>query len=668
MIVIAWWEKNNMRLIQNNIRDTDAELDADKLIEILKDLSANTLMLNTGGLMAFYPTELEFQYKSPYLKKDLVGEMLEKCHKNNIKYIARFDFSKAHYSIFKKHPEWFYKSKAGEAINYNEMVHTCVNGYFQREYSLKIIEEVLKKYAVDGIFFNMFGYQTGDYSGNYYGICNCENCKKRFKEMFNEELPEKENINDEVYKKYIKFKEITTKELLDNIYKLVKDINNEISISTYTHHKVDMIRKESNSAVDRAYPIWLYSASENVKSVEDTWENKIISNCVINAVDIFYRFVGVSKYLTEMRLYESIASGSGLDFCIIGVFEDYPDEDNFDKVKEIFEFHKKNEKYYGNFKSMADVAIIKPYSYAPKEYREEYLGIFKMLKEQHIIFDVICHENLQDKLNSLEKYKCIVIPDHTVLFNEEFTSKVLDRGINIIATNLSLNNEGDNTSKVYEFLGGSFEKIITDTRSAYLLTDNKEIFKRFPKRDWVFIDKKVSLIKYENHNKNMLPYIAPARFGPPERCGGHSISNYFGASLKYGKGKIISIPWEVGYLYYKYGYEDHKNILLDLLDYAIADNCILTTNAPVNVEIFLNSYDNGDYILQLLNLSGFNGTTFYEPNIITGIDVSIRNIPKDFSIKCLTKDQPLKYEHNDGLLTIHIDKLNTFEALIIKRD
>ena len=33
-----------MRLIQNNIRDTDAELDADKLIERLKDLSANTFI------------------------------------------------------------------------------------------------------------------------------------------------------------------------------------------------------------------------------------------------------------------------------------------------------------------------------------------------------------------------------------------------------------------------------------------------------------------------------------------------------------------------------------------------------------------------------------------------------------------------------------------------
>ncbi len=126
-----WWSENHLRLIQTNISEENADLDVDLLITQLKDFSANTLMLNTGGIEAFYPTKLEYHYKSPYLKKDLVQEVVQKCHENKIKFIARFDFSKAHESIFLEQPDWFYRTKDKEIVNYNQMVHTCVNGFIR---------------------------------------------------------------------------------------------------------------------------------------------------------------------------------------------------------------------------------------------------------------------------------------------------------------------------------------------------------------------------------------------------------------------------------------------------------------------------------------------------------------------------------------------------------
>ncbi|WP_347836181.1 hypothetical protein [Gracilibacillus sp. JCM 18860] len=44
-----WWSENHLRLIQTNISEENADLDVDLLITQLKDFSANTLMLNTGG-------------------------------------------------------------------------------------------------------------------------------------------------------------------------------------------------------------------------------------------------------------------------------------------------------------------------------------------------------------------------------------------------------------------------------------------------------------------------------------------------------------------------------------------------------------------------------------------------------------------------------------------
>ena len=125
---MSWWMSNDLRLIQCNLREIDAQMDADRLIRDIEDFHANVLMVGAGGISAFYPTELPFQHKNPYLRSDMLGELTEKCHQKGIRIIARFDFSKAHESFLSEHPDWFYRSLKGKTISFNGMVHTCVMG------------------------------------------------------------------------------------------------------------------------------------------------------------------------------------------------------------------------------------------------------------------------------------------------------------------------------------------------------------------------------------------------------------------------------------------------------------------------------------------------------------------------------------------------------------
>ncbi len=62
------------------------------------------------------------------------------------------------------------------------------------------LPEALERYGVDGLFFNMFGNQSTDYSGNPVGNCHCDNCKRRFRETFSRELPE---APDEDYRAFM---------------------------------------------------------------------------------------------------------------------------------------------------------------------------------------------------------------------------------------------------------------------------------------------------------------------------------------------------------------------------------------------------------------------------------------------------------------------------------
>ena len=57
--------------------------------------------------MAFYPTKLEYQYVNPYMKEKMFKDVIDKCHEEGIRVIVRFDFSRAHKSIFDKHPIGF---------------------------------------------------------------------------------------------------------------------------------------------------------------------------------------------------------------------------------------------------------------------------------------------------------------------------------------------------------------------------------------------------------------------------------------------------------------------------------------------------------------------------------------------------------------------------------
>ncbi|MFO7828799.1 MAG: hypothetical protein R6V23_09285, partial [Bacteroidales bacterium] len=123
-----WWEKNNLRMIQTNLPAAESALNPDSLLADLIEYSANTLLINAGGIMAFYPTKLPFHYKNPYVKGDMLGRVISLCHENGIRVIVRFDFSRIHKSFFEEHPDWFYLSPKGERVDNYGMMVASVNG------------------------------------------------------------------------------------------------------------------------------------------------------------------------------------------------------------------------------------------------------------------------------------------------------------------------------------------------------------------------------------------------------------------------------------------------------------------------------------------------------------------------------------------------------------
>ena len=607
--MMKWWQSNQLRMIQNNIRDIDVSMNIDLYVQRLEEFGANTCMVNCGGISSFFPSDLPSQTPSPYLKGDFYGELVEKCHAKGIRVIARFDFSKTHEHLLSEHPDWYARSLKGEIIRYHDTVATCVNGEYQQHESIRILQEALKKYELDGVFFNMFGYQTRDYSGNYVGICQCENCKKRFSEQTGMILPTEENIENPVFRRYQQFKKDTVKEQIGKICEEVRKINPQTAVCTYCLPNVDMIRNESNSAVDRPYPFLYFNSEHNVSAVRGSFSDTLASNCVINAVDIFYRFMGVSKELNQLRLWGNMAAGSGLDWCIIGGFEDYPDYDNFETVKEVFHFHKCHEKYFGHFKSLAKILLLTPSTFGTDP---EYLGIFKMLKESHQLFDVMDVERDAWIASKIDQYSLVIIPGITSL-PVSILNALSKTNASILATGGALQENPDALKEVFDI---TIEKKEDSVRGDYLLKEPKTIFKRSPLQSWIYVDNDFYRIAPGQHASTFMPLIKTARYGPPERCFGHTITDT--PALSVSKEKNAYLPWFAGTLYHKQGFTAFKDAILDICDHIYSSDPIVQIEGHEQIEMFFDTYhspseniSSNTYLLQFMNYSGFNGATFF---------------------------------------------------------
>ncbi|OKS87159.1 alpha-amylase family protein [Mucilaginibacter polytrichastri] len=674
-----WWKQNNLRVIQANLPDYKAAtLNPDSLVEDLMACSANTLIINAGGIMAFYPTKLDFEYTNPYLKpNNMLGNVVAKCHQHGIKVIVRFDFSRVHESIFKAHPDWCYISPKGERIINTDMYAVSINAPYVQQHAFQIISEVMDKYPVDGIFLNMPGYQVNNsYEGKYLGIDQNEYDKKRFADYSKGMvLPKEENKADPVYQKYLEFKKFTGDDWSKRLYDLVKAKNPQIAICTYTDKYVDIIRHESQA--NSSLPYWPYTASDNVNNAAHSYPTHIISNASIQQISFQSRYNAVEPQEVAIRLYENIANGSGLDMSMMGDMRGYEDERNFDVIKKIYGLHKKYESYFGNYTSVAKVALIAPGLWPSGLPMQEYRGIQLILKEAHIPFDIIVDEQIQNLPDKIKAYKLLILPDITYLNTKaiDVLKDAAEHGSNIIATNTALN---DNPEALMNLFGAKITTKDYDGGGNYLSIDNKTTFKRLSKQTMVFLKFNLGLYDLSAADERFLPILSKGRPGPPEIIGGHKPTGNYGMAIKkHGASSAVLMPFNIGRLYYQNGYEEHKNIFLDVIDriYPQAAQQIIT-NAPARVEVLLQQYGKNNavnrskkdgLILHLINLTGFSGATYFDPLPLYNLTFKIKSDFKPTKLVTMTTQQPINFLWKDGYVSFTVKNLNEFNSILINK-
>ena len=671
-----WWRRTQ-RIVQTNLRLIDGTLDPERLAADVAAFGATAMLFNVGGIFAWYPTELGLQAKNPMLEGDLLGRMVDAAHRHDIRFIGRYDLSKATRIAYEAHPEWFCRDRDGRAFEYNGTYQACVNGGWYHHQGVQVLKESLGRYDIDGLFFNMFGYLSTDYSYRQYGLCHCDNCRREFRTFSGEDLPHRANVSDRLYRTYLRFQEVTSRALSEEIYDVVKSVRPGVAVSNMGRRS-DFFRGEVNRRLDRPHPEWAHLSGEEARNFRSFGGDQTrYSSALTHFVDFPWRYSAETGAAQALRLAQQLANGADPHYYFMGTL-DQADRKPLAAVRAIFDYHRHNETLYGDLESAARIALYtshKSRRYHPRRGASvaAFRGAYRALVDAGIAFDTI-HDLRADDADFAEahrRYETIILAGAGCMSQAEATS--LDAFVEAGGTLLMIGDAGN-----YDETGDPLpqnrlncrpftrvEEVFEEMRGGYVRTDAGTIGGL--DSDLILLDGSYWRVTPKPDARTLYSILLPQRFGPPELCypDPELDSDLPGVLLAdHGKGQVIYIPWNVDMLYHEHGLLEHRALLAQLaLKFAPAK---ISLSAPRRLEMTVQRHrESGDLVVHLVNYSGQNDNCYDEPIAIHDMDLLL-DLPV-VSCRALVAGKALTVESDgNGRQKVSLPPIGYFEAIRIR--
>jgi hypothetical protein len=671
----TWWQRP-YRMIQTNLRQPDALVDQKMLARQVKDFGADVLLYNIGGIYAFYPTKLELHALNPYMKGDALGDAIEAAHSEGLALVGRFDMSKATRIAYEAHPEWFVHNSKGETLEYNGTYQACVNGGWYQDYALQIISESLGKYDVDGVFFNMFGYTNFNYSGDYFGICTCTNCQTRFRDMYGKSLPLKEDFSDPSYADYLEFKDRTALELRSKVYKHIKQVAPQVAMTGHRGDS-DLIRMETQRAIERPQPEWAYQAGEQGRWARAYGRGKTFSSTSANFIDYAWRFASETGAYQLARAAQQLACGAALDFYLLGVM-DQDDKKAFPDVSRLFKWHRDNEARYKDLTTGASIALYS--SHKTGTYRgrtaskrigsDAFRGAYRALVEARLPFDFVSDEVVDiDGAKALEGYDALVLPNISCLSDTE--AGAIDEWVSNGGVLLVTGETGFYDARGNLRLQPALASLPVSERPMQRKNMKGSYFRvaegELPLQDvgLLMLDGEYYPATPRDGADGVLTLLPPQRFGPPELCFPDFESSLPGAWVgAHGKGRAIYVPWHADALYYRDSLPDTRVFLTDLiLRYITPVPARIEGRGAVEVTV-QRQPGAGRVLVHVVNYSGQRNNLYEDAPALHGLRLGVRGVAPSGKALVAGKEIAAAGPADDqGYVWFNMPPVEAFEAI-----
>jgi hypothetical protein len=695
-----WW-RAPFRVVQTNIREVDAAMDVESVGQDILDGGANAWLLNTAGIVSFYPTALDYQYPTPYLAErasgDLIGDARAWCRANGVRLLSRFDMSKAHPHIYEAHRDWFYVSPKGQPQIYNGLYSTCMNGPYYQEKLFDILAEVTARYQPDGVFFNAFRIPLADYSRNYWGICQCSNCRRRFDAMFHRPLPKEEDPADPAYLDWLQFRDHVSDDLVRRVHRYLQE-HSPGTAYMRAGRDTDIPTNEVNNAVGRALPLWRYHAGETARASRTARPDAPVDILTVYFLDIPYRFAAEQPGLVGLHHAQTLASAGVIHHYVLGTTKQR-DRKGFPVVHRLFRYQAEHEAYYRDLTSAARVLLVRPENtpaYRGSAAEAHYRGAYRALVESHLPFDVLGAGWVAEKGagGDLARYRAIVLPNAACLDDGQIAAldAYVEAGGGLVATHETgqydaggAAREGDAGRAVgLRSLGAEAVLARADgMRGAYFQV-TPEVVAEYGcdfgapgaagGTELIALDQGYLYVRPRAGARTSLALIPPFRFGPPEKCYGEVVTAHPGALWHdFGRGRTAYFPWPVDRLFHDVSMPEYRELLRAAVTW-------VARGAPSPVEagqgthpcVEVTVHDQagtGRRIVHLVNFSGHQDRSFHDPLEIRGIELRIEppqaGAPGRARALVAGQELPLRAEAN-GWVGVTVPSLELLEAVILE--
>jgi len=675
------WYESDYRIVQTNLREIDALQNPRDIARAVKDFGGNVIVSNTGGVVAFYPTELKHHYRNPYVKGDFVGDMIEAAHSEGLAYLARFDLSKGMKPVFDAHPEWFSLTRDGKPREYNGTYQACPNGGWAQEYSIEILKEALTRYKPDGVFFNGFYFPMINwYNKDNQGNCACDNCRRAFRAMYSRDLPKVDAATDPAWSDYQQFQRRVLSALLQKVDTVTRPLLQGAPIMG----RGVVGRGELQRGVDRPPPEWPYQGGEQSRQRMAANPGERWSATSTTFVDFPWRQVTETAAYHQLRLAQVMGTGGHLDLYLMGTLADVTDRTWLPPVSNLYRWRAVNSAAYDGMIGSARIGIYDSgatklftgatdifgtfdspfHAYQVGAIR----GSYAMMVDSRLPFQFVNDSRVADGTTKLrEKFDILYLPNTMVLTQAEASAidSFVDNGGLLIATGMT----GSYDSQRQRLATIPLACLPT---SSFNEPQHAEGWSLDPAKGSLKVNGRVPLDgsyymgTLRADVRDLIPFAPDQRYGPPEFSYAPPDAptrKLAGVAVReHGKGHAVHIPWHIDWQYNRDGLPVHQEIIAALIArYGPQQRYVLTGDGAV--ELMQLSRANGQTLLHVINYSGQRNGRYNVPPLLHGLRLGILGAAGD--ARALVNGSVLRGRSERGRTWYDLPPLGAFEAILV---
>ena len=437
-----------MRWAQLTLVENDPDhYDLNFWLDYFKRIKADGACLSAGGCTAYYPTEIPYHHRTPWLGDgDPLGDLIQGCRELDMTVIVRTDPHAIRQEAANAHPEWIAVDAEGYQRRHSampEMWVSCVLGPYNYDFMTNVHREIMERYQVEGIFGNRWA--GGD-------ICYCDHCRTNFHAAHGMALPLLRDPSDPAYRYWYLWRQERLFAIWDRWDETICSINPNAcfiansgggalsTLSMKTIGERASILFADRQARRGTMAIW--SNGKNGKEYRATLGDKPIGGIFSVGVEEQYRWKDSVQSPAEISLWMADGLANGLRPWFTKFGGVLYDKRWLKPVEEAYTWQAQHEKYLRNVRPIARVALV--YSQrtaafyggqqARSKVEDHTQGWYQALIEARIPFEMV-HDELLDA-KDVDQFKTLILPNIAVLSDEQ-CQKLWDfvtRGGSLIAT------------------------------------------------------------------------------------------------------------------------------------------------------------------------------------------------------------------------------------------